>query len=48
MVIAWIAALLMAEGTTNGLPLKIQVTTIEITLPGFFAAIQRRPTAWVT
>ena len=29
MVIAWIAALLMAEGVTNGPPLRVQVTVIE-------------------
>ena len=48
MVIAWIAALLIADGTTNGPPLRTQVTTIETMLPGWPAAIQRFPTACVT
>ena len=48
MVIAWIAALLIAEGTTNGPPLRTHVTAIETTLPFCLAAIQRFPTAWVT
>ena len=41
MVIAWIAALLIAEGTTNGPPLRTHVTAIETTLPFCLAAIQR-------
>ena len=48
MVIAWIAALLIAEGTTNGPPLRTQVTAIETTLPVCWPVIQRLPTAWVT
>jgi hypothetical protein len=48
MVIAWIAALPIAEGTTNGPPLRTQVTAIETTLPFRLAAIQRLPTACVT
>ena len=48
MVIAWTAALLMADGTTNGPPLRTQVTTIETTLPRSPCAIQRLPTACVT
>src|SRR3984885_3633202 len=48
MVIAWIAALLIAEGTTNGPPLRTQVTAIETTLPFCLAEIQRLPTACVT
>jgi hypothetical protein len=42
------AALLIAEGTTNGPALLTQVTTIETTLPRCLPAIQRRPTACVT
>ena len=48
MVIAWIAALLIADGTTKGPPLRTQVTAIETTLPLCLAAIQRFPTACVT
>ena len=48
MVIAWIAALLIAEGTTNGPPFRTQVTAIEITAPLCFPAIQRLPTDCVT
>ena len=45
---AWIADLLMADGTTNGLPLRTQVTVIDTTLPRCLPAIQRLPTACVT
>ena len=48
MVIAWIAALLIAEGTTNGPPLRTQVTAIETTAPLCLSAIHRFPTACVT
>ena len=42
------AALLIAEGTTNGPELLTHVTTIDTTLPLCLPAIQRLPTACVT
>src|SRR4029078_6513752 len=48
IVMAWIADLLIADGTTQGEPLRTQCTVMDTTLPGSLAAIQRRPTACVT
>src|SRR5438034_1147084 len=47
IVIAWTAALAIAEGTTNGDPVHTHEVSVETTEPGSSSAIQRRQTAWV-
>ena len=48
MVIAWIAALLIAEGTTKGPPFRVQVTVDRDDAAAMAPLIQRLPTACVT
>ncbi|MNV70549.1 hypothetical protein D3C71_1635210 [compost metagenome] len=47
LVMASMPALDIADGTTKGVPVQIQVTTMDTTAPGRPEAIQRLPTAWV-
>src|ERR1700689_5812068 len=47
MVIACTAAFPIADGVTNAEPVHTQVVSVERTVPGRPAAIQRLPAAWV-